>query len=137
MKPPQVQVIKSLTEVDLSGQEGVYLFQDLTAKVQDDYVNDVRLIDLDSTRVTAEVLLENRSGRNWTPRLTLRFVNRYGVVLGQHHILWLVDSLENNKRYTESIEFARYGFDEIFKFTELTRQPDFDQPKYLVIEYVR
>ncbi len=132
----QVRIITTLTEVDLSGREGVYLFDGLTATVNDDYVQDVRIMDVGSSlTMSAEVLLENRSGRRWVPRVRFAFVNRYGVVLGSDSISWLVDTLEPKKRHTESMEVLANRFDDIFRYAVLTRQNDFDQPKYLLVEY--
>lgn len=133
--PIETIVIQTLPEVDLSGKPGVFVFDGMTATIKDQYVNDVRIVDVNGRPVTVDVLLENSSTKNWTPSLRLEFVNKYGVVLGYDSISWAFTALEPNKRYTESISFYANRFDEIFRHSPIKRPADFDKPTYLILTY--
>lgn len=133
--PTETVVIETLPSVDLAGRANVYTFDSLTATIKDQHVNDVRIIDVNGRPVTVDVLLENNSGANWKPNLTLEFVNAYGVVLGYDSITWALDELAPNKRYTESVKFYATRFDDIFRYSPISRPIDFDTPKYLILKY--
>ena len=128
-------VVETLPIVDLSDRPNVYTFDGMTATVKDQHINDVRIVDVDGRPITVDVLLENSSGANWKPSLTLEFVNAYGVVLGYDSIAWALDELAPNKRYTESVDFYARRFDDIFRYSPITRPVDFDEPKYLILTY--
>lgn len=127
-------VVETLPTIDLSGRQDVYPIIDLTATIKDKFINDVRIIDLKQRPVTADVLFENNSGTNWTPRLEIEFVNAYGVLLGYDSISWLT-AMEPKKRYTETVDFYPSTFDRTFRYSTIKRPPDYDMPKYLIINY--
>lgn len=133
-KPVETVVVLTLPTIDLLGRPNVYPINDMTAIIKDKYINDVRLIDLKQRPVTANVLFENNSGSNWTPRLNIEFVNAYGVLLGYDSISWIT-SLEPKKRSTETIDFYPSNFDSTFRYSTITQPPDYDIPKYLIIKY--
>ena len=56
-------------------------------------------------------------------------------VLGYDSIAWALDELAPNKRYTESVDFYARRFDDIFRYSPITRPVDFDEPKYLILTY--
>jgi hypothetical protein len=127
--------INTFPVVDLAEQSNIFLFDELTATIRDQYINDVRILDLNANPVKADVLFENSSNANWKPNVRLEFINAYGVVLGDASIFWALTALEPNKRYTESINFNANRFDNIFRYSSIMKPTDFDKPKYLKLVY--
>ncbi len=127
-------VVQTLPLIDLSERPNVFPIVDLTATVKDIYIYDIRLLELNERLVTADILFENNSGSNWTPRFEVEFVNAYGVVLGHDSVAW-VSSLEPKKRYRESVDYYPSSFKRTFRYSNIQRPPDFDLPKYVVIQY--
>lgn len=132
---PSVDLSDRSNVFDLSVRSNVYIFKELTATVNDQYVRDVRIVDVDGRPVTADVLLENNSGSNWKPSAKFEFVNGYGIVLGYDSISWAFETLPPKRRYTESITFYADRFDDTFRYSPIRRPVDFDVPKFLILTY--
>lgn len=126
---------RSLAEVDISGRHGVHLFDGLIANVDDQYLSDVRIVNASGRAVTADVLLENSSGKSWKPNVQLQFVNKYGITLGRASVSWAITELAPYQRYSEKISYYPIRFESVFQYADLDEHDDFNTPKFLVVAY--
>lgn len=128
-------IITSLPEVDLEQTIGASPVVDMTAKISDGRINDVRLLDMSPPFGSVDVLMENKGEAPWRPRVVLRFYNAYGAEIGHGSINWIVTPLMIGERYAEQVNIRMYDVDDVMRYSQLTISSDFSDCKYVLCEY--